>query len=51
MPGPTPHRNPSESEWRQVERDLDLVRQTGCRYHLCHISTKESVALIRQAQG
>lgn len=42
--------NPSESEWRQVERDLDLVRQTGCRYHLCHISTKESVALIRQAK-
>ena len=43
--------NPSESEWRQVERDLDLVRQTGCRYHLCHISTKESVALIRQAKA
>ena len=43
--------NASESEWRQVERDLDLVRQAGCRYHLCHISTKESVALIRQAKA
>ncbi|WP_300024598.1 dihydroorotase [Oscillibacter sp.] len=43
--------NPSESEWRQVERDLRLVRETGCRYHLCHISTKESVALIRQAKA
>ena len=40
--------NPSESEWRQVERDLDLVRETGCRYHVCHVSTKESVALIRR---
>ncbi len=39
----------SESEWRQVERDLKLVRETGCRYHVCHISTKESVALIRNA--
>ena len=43
--------NASESEWRQVERDLDLVRQTGCRYHVCHISTKESVALIRKAKA
>ena len=43
--------NPSESEWRQVERDLELVRKTGCRYHLCHISTKESVALIRAAKA
>ena len=43
--------NPSESEWRQVERDLELVRQTGCHYHLCHISTKESVALIRKAKA
>ena len=40
----------SESEWRQVERDLDLVRKTGCSYHVCHISTKETVALIRQAK-
>ena len=42
---------PSESEWRQVERDLQLVRETGCRYHVCHISTKESVALIRAAKA
>ncbi len=40
----------SESEWRQVERDLKLAARTGCRYHVCHISTKESVALIRQAK-
>ena len=45
-----PGNNP-ESEWRQVERDLDLVRETGCRYHVCHISTKESVALIRTAKA
>ena len=43
--------NASESEWRQVERDLELVRETGCRYHVCHVSTKESVALIRQAKA
>ncbi len=41
----------SESEWRQIERDLDLVRQTGCAYHVCHISAKESVALIRAAKA
>ena len=40
----------SESEWRQVERDLSLVRKTGCSYHVCHISTKETVELIRQAK-
>ena len=40
----------SESEWRQVARDLALVRETGCGYHVCHVSTKESVALIRQAK-
>ena len=45
-----PGNNP-ESEWRQVERDLDLVRETGCRYHVCHISTKESVDLIRTAKA
>ena len=43
--------NASESEWRQVERDLKLVRETGCRYHVCHVSTKESVALIRKAKA
>ena len=43
--------NAPESEWKQVERDLELVRQTGCGYHVCHISTKESVALIRRAKA
>ena len=41
----------SESEWGQIRRDLELVRQTGCDYHVCHISTKESVALIRRAKA
>ncbi|MDE5586241.1 MAG: dihydroorotase [Muribaculaceae bacterium] len=40
----------SESEWGQIERDLRLAEETGCRYHVCHISTKESVELIRQAK-
>ena len=40
----------SESEWRQVERDIDLAYQTGCGYHVCHISTKESAELVRQAK-
>jgi len=40
----------SESEWRQIERDLKLVAETGCKYHVCHISTKESVAIIRDAK-
>ncbi len=40
----------SESEWGQVRRDLELVRATGCRYHVCHVSTKETVELIRQAK-
>lgn len=40
----------SESEWKQIERDLRLANQTGCSYHVCHISTKESVALIRDAK-
>lgn len=42
---------PSECEWRQLERDVALVRKTGCAYHACHISTKESVDLIRQAKA
>lgn len=42
--------NSPESEWRQLERDLNLVRKTGCRYHACHISTAESVHLIREAK-
>ena len=41
----------SESEWGQVARDLELVRQTGVRYHVCHISTKETVDLIRAAKA
>ena len=41
----------SESEWGQIARDLALARQTGCGYHMCHISTKESVALIRRAKA
>ena len=41
----------SESEWRQIERDLKLVEKTGCSYHVCHISTKESVEIIRQAKA
>ncbi|MBQ9545279.1 MAG: dihydroorotase [Clostridia bacterium] len=40
----------SMSEWRQVERDLELSAKTGCAYHVCHVSTKESVGLIRQAK-
>ena len=40
----------SESEWGQIARDLKLAEQTGCRYHVCHISTKESVAIIREAK-
>lgn len=40
----------SESEWRQIERDLRLARQTGVSYHVCHVSTKESVALLRRAK-
>ena len=40
----------SESEWRPIERDIRLSRETGCAYHVCHISTKESVALIRRAK-
>ncbi len=41
----------SASEYQQIERDLRLVEETGCAYHVCHISTKESVELIRQAKA
>ena len=41
----------SESEWREVERDLSLAAETGCAFHVCHVSTKESVELIRQAKS
>ncbi len=40
----------SESEYKQIERDLKLVKEIGCKYHVCHISAKESVELIRQAK-
>lgn len=41
----------SESEWRMVARDIGLARETGCPYHVCHVSTAESVGLIRQAKA
>ena len=41
----------SASEYKQIERDLRLAEETGCAYHVCHISTKESVELIRQAKA
>ena len=41
----------SESEWAQIARDIALVRETGCPYHVCHISTKESVDIIRRAKA
>ena len=41
----------SESEWGQIARDLELVKEIGVKYHVCHISTKESVELIRKAKA
>ena len=41
----------SASEWKQVARDLKLAEKTGASYHVCHVSTKESVALIREAKA
>ncbi len=40
----------SESEWKPIERDLKLAAKTGCSYHVCHVSAKESVAIIREAK-
>lgn len=40
----------SESEWGPIKRDIELAKKTGCKYHVCHISCKESVELIRQAK-
>lgn len=40
----------SESEWDPIKRDVKLAEEEGCRYHVCHISTKESVAIIREAK-
>ena len=41
----------SESEWGPIARDIELVKETGCAYHVCHISTKESVDIIRKAKA
>lgn len=41
----------SESEWMQIARDIELVKETGVKYHVCHISTKESVEIIRKAKA
>ncbi|MBQ7654423.1 MAG: dihydroorotase [Clostridia bacterium] len=41
----------SESEWRQIERDVELAKKTGCSYHACHISCRESVEIIRKAKA
>ncbi len=41
----------SESEWREVEENIRLAEETGCRLHICHISTKESVDLVRRAKA
>ena len=41
----------SESEWEQVERDIRLAEKVGCQYHVCHISTQESVDLVRRAKA
>ena len=41
----------SESEWRQIERDVSLAKKTGCSYHVCHISCRESVEIIRKAKA
>ena len=40
----------SESEWEQVKRDIEIAERLGCRYHVCHISTKETVQLVREAK-
>ena len=41
----------SESEWGPIKRDIELIKETGCKYHVCHVSTKESVELIRKAKA
>ena len=40
----------SESEWKEIERDIRLAEETGCRLHICHISTKEGVELVREGK-
>ena len=44
------YEDPREREWREIERNLRLAEETGCAFHVCHISTKESVELIRDAR-
>ena len=41
----------SKSEWEQVRRDIEIAERLGCRYHVCHISTKETVQLVREAKA
>lgn len=41
---------PSACEYAQVERDIELVRETGCKYHICHVSTKETIDFVRKAK-
>ena len=41
----------SESEWEQVKRDIEIAERLGARYHVCHMSTKETVELVRQAKA
>lgn len=41
----------SKSEWLPIKRDIELIKKSGCRYHVCHVSTKESVELIRKAKA
>lgn len=40
----------SESEWGPIARDVELIKKTGCPYHVCHVSAKESVEIIRKAK-
>ncbi len=42
--------SPREREWREIERNISLAYETGCAFHVCHISTTESVAIIREAK-
>ena len=41
----------SESEWGEIARDVRLAEETGCAYHVCHVSAKESVQIIREAKA
>ena len=44
-------RESREAEYKQLDRDLELAAQTGCPYHMCHVSTRESLGLIREAKA